>query len=75
MNFLASPEIVTAMAFSGNLSFNPTTDSLIDADGKPFRFEPPSGSNLPENGFEPGMLFDRVKAPVHALRVVCGRQP
>ncbi|KAF8337925.1 uncharacterized protein EI90DRAFT_3144323 [Cantharellus anzutake] len=54
MNFLASPEIVTAMAFSGDLTFNPMTDSLIDTHGQPFKFDPPSGSNLPENGFEPG---------------------
>ncbi len=70
MNFLASPEIVTAMAFSGNLSFNPMKDSLIGADGEPFQFEPPTGSNLPENGFEPGMLLDRVKILVHTLRMM-----
>lgn len=56
MNFLASPEIVTAMAFSGELSFNPMTDTLIGADGKPFKFEPPSGSMLPSEGFTPGDL-------------------
>jgi len=54
MNFLASPEIVTAIAFSGELSFNPMTDSLIGADGKPFKFAPPSGSMLPNDGFTPG---------------------
>lgn len=54
MNFLASPEIVTAMAFSGELSFNPMQDSLISADGKPFKFEPPSGSMLPAEGFTSG---------------------
>ncbi|KAG8856928.1 aconitate hydratase [Tulasnella sp. 330] len=43
MNFLSSPEIVTAMAFSGRLSFNPLTDSLQGADGKPFKFSPPTG--------------------------------
>ncbi|KAF8323294.1 aconitate hydratase [Clavulina sp. PMI_390] len=56
MNFLASPEIVTAMAFSGQLSFNPMTDSLIGADGTPFNFNPPSGSTLPSNGFALGDL-------------------
>lgn len=57
MNFLASPEIVTAMAFSGELSFNPMRDSLIGADGKPFKFEPPSGSMLPADGFTPGTVY------------------
>ena len=54
MNFLASPDIVTAMAFSGKLSFNPMTDSLMDSQGQPFKFDPPSGIELPENGFIPG---------------------
>lgn len=57
MNFLASPEIVTAMAFSGELSFNPMKDSLIGSDGKPFRFAPPEGSMLPSDGFTPGSYF------------------
>ena len=55
MNFLASPEIVTAMTFSGSLSFNPMTDSLVGQDGKSFMFEPPSGSMLPTEGFTPGV--------------------
>jgi len=56
MNFLASPEVVTAMAFSGKLSFNPSKDSLIGADGKPFKFDAPYGSMLPSEGFTPGDL-------------------
>lgn len=55
MNFLASPEIVTAMAFSGDLHFNPLTDSIPTPTGE-FRFEPPSGSRLPAQGFTPGDL-------------------
>ncbi|KAK9899736.1 putative aconitate hydratase [Cystobasidium minutum MCA 4210] len=54
MNFLASPDIVTAMAFSGKLSFNPITDTLLDSEGKPFKFEPPSGLELPPSGFTEG---------------------
>ncbi|KAI7851892.1 aconitate hydratase [Circinella umbellata] len=54
MNFLAAPEIVTAMAFSGKLSFNPMVDTLKDKDGKPFKFQPPSGDDLPGQGFETG---------------------
>jgi homoaconitase len=57
MNFLASPEVVTAMAFSGELSFNPMVDSLINADGKLFKFSPPVGSMLPAAGFTPGVYF------------------
>lgn len=53
MNFLASPEIVTAMTFAGTTTFNPTTDSLTTPDGKEFRFTPPTGKRLPpdEEGF------------------------
>jgi aconitate hydratase len=33
MNFIASPEITTALAIAGRLSFNPLTDTLTGADG------------------------------------------
>jgi homoaconitase len=56
MNILASPEIVTAMAFAGRTDFNPMTDELIAPDGKPFRFSPPKGEQLPSNGFTPGNI-------------------
>ncbi|RPD63118.1 aconitate hydratase [Lentinus tigrinus ALCF2SS1-7] len=54
MNFLASPTVVTAMAFSGKLSFNPMTDSIPLPSGESFRFSPPHGQDLPEAGFTPG---------------------
>ena len=41
MNFIASPEIVTAMALAGRLSFNPLSDTLVGGDGKAFRLEAP----------------------------------
>ncbi|HYM68964.1 MAG TPA: aconitate hydratase [bacterium] len=41
MNFIGSPELVTAIALAGRLSFNPLTDPLIGADGRPFMLEPP----------------------------------
>lgn len=41
MNFIASPEIVTAMALSGRLSFNPLTDTLTGSDGKAFKLAAP----------------------------------
>ena len=56
MNFLASPEIVTAMSFAGKLSFNPATDSLLDADGKTFMFKAPEAQDLPPRGFDSGRL-------------------
>ena len=56
MNFLASPTIVTAMAFSGKLSFNPLTDTLILPSGEEFKFTPPVGQNLPQQGFAQGNL-------------------
>ncbi|KAH7882095.1 aconitase family-domain-containing protein [Phlebopus sp. FC_14] len=52
--FVASPDIVTAMAFAGDLTFNPVTDTLIGADGKPFKFSDPSGNELPPRGYDPG---------------------
>ena len=54
MNFLASPTIVTAMAFSGKLSFNPVTDSIPLPNGKMFKFSPPVGQDLPATGFTAG---------------------
>jgi len=54
MNFLASPEIVTAMTYAGTTAFNPLTDSITTPSGKRFRFAPPTGSELPQNGFEEG---------------------
>ncbi|KAF4982888.1 hypothetical protein FZEAL_1584 [Fusarium zealandicum] len=54
MNFLASPEIVTAMAFAGSTTFNPMTDSLKTPDGKDFRFAPPHGFEGPQTPFEAG---------------------
>ncbi len=41
MNFIASPELVTALAAAGRLSFNPLTDTLVGADGTTFMLEPP----------------------------------
>jgi aconitate hydratase len=55
MNFIGSPEIVTAMALSGKLSFNPLTDTLTGSDGKPFKLEPPKPApEVPANDFDRG---------------------
>ncbi|KAI8145592.1 aconitate hydratase [Fennellomyces sp. T-0311] len=53
-SFVASPEIVTALAIAGDMTFNPITDSLTDANGKPFKLEPPSGDELPSRGYDAG---------------------
>jgi aconitate hydratase len=55
MNFIASPELVTALAVAGRLSFNPLTDTLPGADGKPFRLEAPkTAPEVPARNFEKG---------------------
>ncbi|KAK9722816.1 Aconitate hydratase mitochondrial [Basidiobolus ranarum] len=59
--FVASPEIVTAMSFAGDLRFNPLTDKLTGSDGKQFQFTPPYGDELPVRGYEPGE--DTYQAP------------
>ncbi|TLY37750.1 MAG: aconitate hydratase [Nitrospirae bacterium] len=54
LSFLASPEIVTAYAFAGNLNFDPVRGSLKAADGTELKFEPPKGDELPSQGFAKG---------------------
>lgn len=49
--FVASPEIVTALAIAGNLTFNPITDTLINERGEQVKLDPPSGDELPQKGF------------------------
>ncbi len=52
MNFIASPEIVTAFALAGKLSFNPVTDTLTGSDGNKFKLQPPKPApEVPEKGF------------------------
>lgn len=53
MNFIASPEMIIALALGGNLSFNPLTDSLTAADGSKFKLKPPQKSpDVPDKGFK-----------------------
>ena len=54
MNFLASPEIVTAMSYAGSTTFNPLTDLISTPSGADFRFTPPQGVDLPSSGFAQG---------------------
>ncbi|MDX1684054.1 MAG: aconitate hydratase [Saprospiraceae bacterium] len=50
--FVASPEVVTAMAIAGDLRFNPLSDTLTNENGEEVRLEPPKGVELPVNGFD-----------------------
>ena len=50
--FVASPEMVTALAIAGRLDFNPMTDTLINEEGKAVKLDPPTGFELPPNGFK-----------------------
>ena len=50
--FVGSPELVTAIAIAGDLTFNPATDTLTNENGKTFMLEAPTGYDLPEKGFE-----------------------
>ncbi|MEY2950434.1 MAG: aconitate hydratase [Saprospiraceae bacterium] len=51
-SFVASPEIVTAMAIAGDLTFNPLEDTLINEEGQAVKLDPPSGVELPPKGFD-----------------------
>ncbi len=55
MNFIASPEITTAFALAGRLSFNPLTDTITDAQGNEVMLDPPKPApEVPATGFDPG---------------------
>lgn len=49
--FVASPEIVTAFAIAGDLTFNPMTDTLTNENGEQVKLDEPSGIELPPKGF------------------------
>jgi len=50
-SFVASPEIVTALAVAGDMSFNPITDTLTNTDGDQVKLDEPEGLELPPQGF------------------------
>ncbi len=64
--FVASPEIVTAIAISGKLTFNPITDTLINSEGKEVLLAEPAGVNLPPEGF--GSIEQGYQKPVNGLK-------
>jgi aconitate hydratase len=50
--FVASPEMVTALAIAGRLDFNPITDTLTNKNGEQVKLDAPVGDELPTKGFE-----------------------
>lgn len=50
--FVASPELVTALAIAGDLTFNPLTDYLTNERGEQVKLDPPVGDELPKKGFD-----------------------
>jgi aconitate hydratase len=49
--FVASPEMVAALAIAGDLGFNPITDTLTNANGEQVKLNAPTGDELPKKGF------------------------
>jgi len=49
--FVGSPELVTALAIAGDLTFNPLEDTLVNAVAEEVKLDPPVGVDLPQNGF------------------------
>jgi len=69
--FVASPEMVAAVAISGRLDFNPLTDKLINQDGEEVMLEEPTGMELPPKGFaveDPG--YDAPIADGSGVKVI-----
>ncbi|MBM2841920.1 MAG: acnA, partial [Bacteroidetes bacterium] len=70
--FVASPEIVTAFALAGKLTFNPLTDTLVNERGELVKLDPPMGAELPKKGFKQGAIgyvapaknADRIKVTI-----------
>ena len=49
--FVGSPELVTALAIAGDLTFNPLEDTLVNVSAEEVKLDPPVGADLPQNGF------------------------
>ena len=50
--FVGSPELVTALAISGDLTFNPIKDTLKNNKGEDVMLDEPTGYELPKLGFD-----------------------
>jgi aconitate hydratase len=67
--FVASPEIVTAIAIAGKLTFNPLTDTLINSEGAKVRLAEPKGINFPPEGFSAGKGYQKPEADIAGILV------
>ena len=54
LSFVTSPDTVMALALSGRLDFDPTTDTLTAPDGTEVKLDAPVGEVLPDRGYDPG---------------------
>ena len=54
LSFVTSPDTVIALALSGRLDFDPTTETLTAPDGTEVKLDPPVGEVLPDQGYDPG---------------------
>ena len=54
LSFVTSPDTVIALALAGRLDFDPTTDTITNADGIEVKLNAPVGEVLPANGYDPG---------------------
>ncbi len=70
LSFIGSPELVIALAFAGNLDFDPQKDTLTKPDGSLFKFEIPQGQELPKGGFAGGDLKGYNPPPADGSGVV-----
>lgn len=70
LSFIASPELVTAMAVAGRLDFNPLTDKVRTADGREVKLDPPKGEELPPKGYVPGEAGFIAPLPVGERRAI-----
>ena len=69
--FVGSPELVTALAISGNLTFNPLKDTLTNENGDEVKLDPPVGDDLPKNGFAVEDLgFQEPAADVRGIEIM-----
>jgi len=73
--FVGSPEMVTALALSGDLTFNPMSDFLINEDGEKVKLEPPVGYELPPKGFDvEDMGYQKPSADSDNVKVVVNEE-
>jgi aconitate hydratase len=63
LSFLASPELVTALALAGTLEIDPVHGTIPGPDGQPVRLTPPEGEELPQRGFARGEEGYEAPAP------------